>query len=181
MVRSGTPEPAGGDQSLGDLVALAAKDVSQLVRHEIDLAKSELRGDLVRGLVAGALFGITAFFGCLILLTLCFAYAYLLHDVAHVELAGAFGFVALTFVLLGVAAVFVAKRLLGGMTGLHKTRESVSEGLGVLRRGKRRGPDRTEIPAGNGAAAGAPDVTTQPGDPALGDAQRTEIPSRTSR
>ena len=41
MVRSEVPEPAGDGQSLGDLVALAAKDVSQLIRYEIDLAKTE--------------------------------------------------------------------------------------------------------------------------------------------
>ena len=46
MVRSEAPEPAGDGQSLGDLVALAAKDMSQLVRYEIDLAKSELKGDV---------------------------------------------------------------------------------------------------------------------------------------
>jgi hypothetical protein len=48
MVHSDTPEPAGADQSLGDLVALAAKDVSQLIRYEIDLAKSELKVDAQR-------------------------------------------------------------------------------------------------------------------------------------
>jgi hypothetical protein len=53
MVRSETPEPAGGDQSLGDLVALAAKDVSQLIRYEIDLAKTELKGDAKRVGLAG--------------------------------------------------------------------------------------------------------------------------------
>ena len=37
MVRSEVPEPAADGQSLGDLVALAAKDVSQLIRYEIDL------------------------------------------------------------------------------------------------------------------------------------------------
>jgi hypothetical protein len=58
MVRSETPEPSGADQSLGDLVALAAKDVSQLLRYEIDLAKVELRGDLRRVGLAGALGGV---------------------------------------------------------------------------------------------------------------------------
>ena len=54
MVRSETPEPAGADQSLGDLVALAAKDVSQLIRYEIDLAKTELKGDAQRVGIAAA-------------------------------------------------------------------------------------------------------------------------------
>jgi len=135
MVRSTTPEPAGGDQSLGDLVSLAAKDISQLVRYEIDLAKTELRGDMRRAGTAGVLFGIAAFFGCLILLSLSFAYAYLLHWAgAPGGLAGAFGFVALTLAVLAALAVFVASRKLRRMSGMKKTRESVTEGLGMLRR-----------------------------------------------
>ena len=55
MVRSEVPEPAGDGQSLGDLVALAAKDVSQLIRYEIDLAKSELMDDVQRVGLAGGL------------------------------------------------------------------------------------------------------------------------------
>ena len=76
MVRSETPEPAGADQSLGDLVALAAKDVSQLVRYEIDLAKTELKDDVQRVGLAAALGGMAAFVGCLVLVMLCFAFAY---------------------------------------------------------------------------------------------------------
>src|SRR6204780_210948 len=53
MVRSDTPEPADGNQTLGDLVNAAAKDVSQLIRYEIDLAKTELGGDLSGDGLAG--------------------------------------------------------------------------------------------------------------------------------
>jgi alkylation response protein AidB-like acyl-CoA dehydrogenase len=59
MVRNEPPGPEGADQSLGDLVALAAKDVSQLIRYEIDLAKTELRADLQRIGLAGAMGGHT--------------------------------------------------------------------------------------------------------------------------
>ncbi len=76
MVHSETPGPAGGDQSLGDLVALAAKDVSQLIRYEIDLAKTELKGDAKRVGIAVAGFGLAAFVGCLVLVLLCIALAY---------------------------------------------------------------------------------------------------------
>src|SRR5262249_61708206 len=69
------PASTGDDQSLGDLVALAAKDVSQLIRYEIDLAKTELRADIKRGAMAGALFGFAAFVACLVLVLLSFALA----------------------------------------------------------------------------------------------------------
>ena len=76
MVHSETPGPAGGDQSLGDLVALAAKDVSQLIRYEVDLAKAEFKGDAKRVGIAVAGFGLAAFVGCLVLVLLCFALAF---------------------------------------------------------------------------------------------------------
>src|SRR5438270_8700691 len=108
MARSTTPESAASDHSLRDLVSLAAKDISQLVRYEIDLAKSELRGDFRRAGMVGVLFGIAAFFGCLVLFTLCFAYAYLLYWAgAPGGLAGSFGFVALTLAVLGTLAIAI--------------------------------------------------------------------------
>ena len=133
MVRSETPEPVGADQSLGDLVALAAKDVSQLIRYEIDLAKTELRGDLKRVGLAGALTGVAAFVGCLVLVLLCIAFALGLHALGIFDWA-AFLIVAGTCVLLAGAAVGVAILRLRGLSGLKRTRKSVTEGLGMLRR-----------------------------------------------
>jgi len=76
MVRSEVPESAGDGQSLGDLVALAAKDVSQLIRYEIDLAKTELKDDVQRIGLAGALGGVAAFVACLVLVLLSIALAF---------------------------------------------------------------------------------------------------------
>jgi Putative Actinobacterial Holin-X, holin superfamily III len=133
MVRSETPEPVGADQSLGDLVALAAKDVSQLIRYEIDLAKTELRGDLRRVGLAGALAGVAAFVGCLMLVLLCFAFAYGLVALG-ISTWAAFLIVAGTCVLLAGAAVGVAFLKLRHLSGLKRTRKSVTEGLSMLRR-----------------------------------------------
>ena len=133
MVRSDTPESSGGDQSLGDLVALAAKDVSQLLRYEIDLAKVELRGDLRRVGLAGALGGVAAFVGCLILVLLCIAFAYGLVALGIWTWA-AFLIVAGTCVLLAGAAVGIAVLKLRHLSGLRRTRKSVTEGFGMLRR-----------------------------------------------
>lgn len=170
MVRSGTPEPSGSDQSLGDLVSLAMKDVSQLVRYEIDLAKTEFRADLKRGLRAAVLFGIAAFFGCLILFTLCFMWAYLLNTLgAPGAMWGAFGWTALTLLVLAAIAAGIAVLTMRKFSGMKKTRESVSEGLGMLRRdGKDHdGKDDTKaIAAANGHSP---------------DGQPAEIPDRTPR
>jgi hypothetical protein len=133
MVRSETPEPVGADQSLGDLVALAAKDVSQLIRYEIDLAKTELRDDMKRVGLAGALTGVAAFVGCLVLVLLCIALALGLRALGIWDWA-AFLIVAGTCVLLAGAAVGVAILRLRGLSGLQRTRKSVTEGFGMLRR-----------------------------------------------
>jgi uncharacterized membrane protein YqjE len=133
MVRSETPEPAGGNQSLGDLVALAAKDASQLIRYEIDLAKTELREDITRIATAVVLVGGAVFAGCLVLVILCFAYAEGLVVAFDLPRWAAFLITAGTLVLLAAAAIGIAYLRVRNMTGLRKTRESVTEGLELLR------------------------------------------------
>ena len=133
MVRSETPEPAGDNQSLGDLVALAAKDASQLIRYEIDLAKTELREDITRIATAVVLVGGAAFAGCLVLVILCFAYAEGLVVAFDLPRWAAFLITAATLVLLAAAAIGIAYLRVRNMTGLRKTRETVTEGLDVLR------------------------------------------------
>ena len=76
VVRSETPDPAGADQSLGDLVALATKDASQLLRYEIDLAKTELKSDVKRVGIAAGLAVMAAFVACLVIVLLCIAYGF---------------------------------------------------------------------------------------------------------
>jgi uncharacterized membrane protein YqjE len=133
MVRSETPAPTGTEQSLGDLVALAAKDVSQLVRYEIDLAKTELRGDMRRIGLAAGLTGAAAFVGCIVLILLCWAFAYGLIALGIWPWA-AFLIVAGTCVLFAVIAVGVAYLRVRHLSGLRRTRKSVTESLDMLRR-----------------------------------------------
>ena len=132
MVRSEVPEPAGDGQSLGDLVALAAKDVSQLIRYEVDLAKTELKGDAKRVGIAVAGFGLAAFVACLVLILLCIALAFGLVALGIWEWA-AFLIVAGACVLLAGIGVGLAILKLKRLSGLRVTRKTVSEGLGMLR------------------------------------------------
>ena len=133
MVRSEVPESAGDGQSLGDLVALAAKDVSQLIRYEIDLAKTELLGDVRRIGLAGALGGVAAFVACLVLVLLSIALAFGLIALGIWAWA-AFLIVSGAYVLFAVLVLGIAYLRLRRLSGLKKTRETVSEGLGILGR-----------------------------------------------
>ena len=132
MVRSETPEPAGGEQSIGDLVALAAKDMSQLVRYEIDLAKTELKGDVKRVGLAAALAVVGLFVGCLLVVLLCIAFAYGLVALGIWNWA-AFLIVAGGCVLLAVIAVGIAFLKVRHLSGLKVTRKTITEDLGMLR------------------------------------------------
>ena len=166
MAGSGKPDGASSQQSIGDLVALALKDVSSLVRYEIALAKRELKIDGTRlgtaaGLVVGGL--MIAFPGIMLL---CFAYAYFLYWAgAPGGLAGAFGFAGLTFLVLTAIAVVVARYFIRKMTGMAMTRKTVTDDISMLRRGEG-GPD------GHDAGVPNPRIT------ANGVGAKAEIPAR---
>jgi hypothetical protein len=122
-------------ESIGDLVALAVSDITQLVRYEVDLAKIELKADARRVGIGAALLGIAAFVGCLVLMLLCFAYAYGLAAAgAPGGLWGGFLWAALTCVLLAALAIFVGATRFRGLSGLRKTRSTVSDDLAMIRR-----------------------------------------------
>jgi len=126
-------QTAASKESLGDLVALAVSDISQLVRYEVDLAKLELKADARRLGMGAVLFGIAAFVGCLVLMVLSFAYAYGLMA-AGIWAWAAFLIVAGTCVLLAALAVLIGYTRFKGLTGLRKTRSTVSGDIAVIRR-----------------------------------------------
>jgi uncharacterized membrane protein YqjE len=123
------------DQSIGDLVSVAARDISQLVRYELDLAKLELKDDAKRVGIGAALAGIALFAACLVLMLLCFAFAYGLNALG-IWLWASFLIVAGTCVLLIGGAALIAWRLVRGVTGMRKTRSSLTDGMTMLRRRK---------------------------------------------
>jgi uncharacterized membrane protein YqjE len=128
-------------ESLGDLVALAVSDISQLVRYEVDLAKIELKADARRLGIGAVLLGMAAFVGCLLLMVLTFAYAYGL-NAAGVTLYQAFLWVALTYLLLAVLAAVIGFTRFRKLSALRKTRTTVSDDIAVIRNHDH------EVPAG---------------------------------
>jgi uncharacterized membrane protein YqjE len=144
--------PAGGtDQSIGDLVSVAARDVSQLVRYELDLAKIELKTDVRRLGIGGALLAIGGFVACLVLVLLCFAFAYGLNAL-HIWLWASFLIAAGTCVLLTALAVLIGIIMVRRMNGMSKTRSSLAEGLTMLRRWRPKGAKSTARSSSDGSA-----------------------------
>ena len=122
------------EQSVGDLVAQAVKDVTQLVRFELDLAKLELRADARRLGLAAALVAIAAASACLVLVLCCFALAYGLVAAFAIPVWAAFLIVAGACVLLAILAGLIVWIKVRGMSGLRKTRKTVQEDLAMLKR-----------------------------------------------
>ena len=148
MARSAVPRSAGNssEPSIGDLVAQAIKDVTQLIKCEIDLAKLELREDARRIGLAAALLGIAGFTGCLILVLLCWAFAYGLITLGIWPWA-AFLIVAGVCALLAGVAILIVVVKVRGVTRLRMTRESVQEDLALLKRDEEP-PARRAVEAG---------------------------------
>ena len=159
MVRSGRPDGTDGQQSLGELVALAAKDVSSLLHYEISLAKSELKMDARRIGIASALAVVGLFIACLLVVLLCFAFAYGL-VAAGIWTWAAFLIVAGTCLLVIGLAGLIAFGRIRKVTGMKMTRQTVRDDLGMLRRGESSpngsGPAVSNPEVGAGARAGIP-------------------------
>ena len=151
MIRTGRPEGADGQQSLGELVALAAKDMSSLVRAEISLAKSEFKMDAKRIGFAAGIAVVVLFVACLIVVLLCFALAYGLVAAFDIPVYAGFlctvGACLVIIVVAGLIALLIIRRV----TGMKMTRKTVMDDIGMLRRGE-------SSPNGSGPAISNPGV-----------------------
>jgi putative superfamily III holin-X len=100
-VTSGQEEP-----TIGKLVVDASRDVSALVRHEIELAKSELKVSVKAGGISIALFAVAGFLGLLAIIMLSVAFAYFI-AFTGLDLAWCFLIVFAAYVLVAGLLAFV--------------------------------------------------------------------------
>ena len=97
------------EPSIGQLVASASRDVSTLVRHEIALAKSEVKVSLKAGGIGAALFAAAGFVLVLAVIMLSVAIAYFIH-MTGLDLAWCFSIVFLLYVLVAGLLGFIGYR-----------------------------------------------------------------------
>ena len=162
MIRTGRPDGADGQQSLGELVALAAKDMSSLVRAEISLAKSEFKMDAKRIGFAAVIAVVVLFVACLIVVLLCFALAYGLVAAFDIPVYAGFLCTVGACLLISVIAVAVAYLIIRRVTGMKMTRKTVMDDIGMLRRndsspnGSRPAVSNPGVSVGQGTTAEIP-------------------------
>jgi hypothetical protein len=116
---------ATDDPSLGDLVATATKDFSSLMRQELELAKLEIKRDVVAaGKGAGGL-GAAGFMGLLGLIFLSISAAYALGRV--VPLGTGFLIVGALYLLLAGLAGLIGLKSFKKMSPPSKTIETLKD------------------------------------------------------
>ena len=156
MIRTGRPDGPDGQQSLGELVALAAKDMSSLVRAEISLAKSEFKMDAKRIGFAAVIAVVVLFVACLIVVLLCFALAYGLVAAFGIPVYAGFLCTVGACLLISLVAVAIAYLVIRRVTGMKMTRKTVMDDIGMLRR-------NDSSPNGSGPAVSNPGVSVSQG------------------
>lgn len=121
------------EPTIGQLVVQAQREVSALVRDEIQLAKTELKVSVKHAGVGAGLLGGAGFLGLLAVVLLSFAAAYGL-VAAGLHEALAFLVVAVLYLLLAGVLVLVARRQLRQMHGPVRTQRSLAQAKSVLSR-----------------------------------------------
>ena len=127
------PRPeASGEATLGALIAAASRDLSALVRSEIELAKAEIRVDVKNGALGGAMFGAAGFLGVLAVVLLSIAAAYGL-VAAGLHPAWAFLVVAGVYLLLAGLLALVGKKAVGKVGPPERTIRTSKETAAFLK------------------------------------------------
>lgn len=114
------------DASLGELVATATRDLSSLMRQEVELAKVEIKRDVVAASKGAGMFGGAGFLAVLGVVFVSIGAAYGLHWLG-LPLGWSFAIVgAVYFVLAGILAL-TGKKSLSKMGPPEKTIETLKD------------------------------------------------------
>jgi hypothetical protein len=130
------------ERTLGQLVAEASQDLSELVRYEVALAKAEIKDDVVRGAKAGGMFGAAGFLVLLASITSVITVAYALTETGLPAWA-AFLIVTGALLLLAGLLVLIAILLIKRIKPPERAIRSTKMTLAAVRGGR------------NGAASGS--------------------------
>jgi uncharacterized membrane protein len=123
------------ERTLGQLVADATRDISAIVKREVDLAKAEITADAKKAGEGAALFAIAAVFAFLALIMLLIAAAFGL-VAAGVAPWAAFLIVAGVLIMIGVVCVLVARSAFGKVRGKpERAIKSTQDTIAVIKTG----------------------------------------------
>jgi hypothetical protein len=122
------------ERTLGQLVADASQDLSELVRYEVALAKAEIAADVKRGVKAGGLFAVAGFLGLLALITLVIAAGYGLVAAgmsAWLAFLVVTGSLLLLAGLLSLVGILLIRRIKPPERTIRSTRKTIAAVRGI--------------------------------------------------
>jgi len=123
------------DPTIGKLVSDASRDVSSLLRNEIQLAKSELQLSVKAGGTGIAMFVAAAFFAFMALIMLSVAFAYFLNwNGEGLALHWAFTVVFAVYLLVAALLAFIGVRKVKKVRGPEKAIAQANEAKQILKR-----------------------------------------------
>jgi uncharacterized membrane protein YqjE len=124
------------DPTIGRLVSDATRDVSSLVRNEIQLAKAELQLSVKAGGTGIALFAAAAFFAVMALIMLSVAFAYFLNwNGQGLDLHWAFTVVFVVYLLVAALLGYIGVRKVKKVRAPEKAIAQAQETKQILSRG----------------------------------------------
>jgi F0F1-type ATP synthase assembly protein I len=122
------------EPTIGRLVADTTRDVSELVRSEIELAKTELRFSVKAGGTGVALFALAAFMGLLAIVMISIAFGFALDTIPGINPAVAFLIVFGVYVLIAALLAFIGYRKVKQVKAPEQTIEAVKSTREVFKR-----------------------------------------------
>jgi hypothetical protein len=122
---------AAEERTLGQLVSDASRDVSELVRYEIALAKAEVQRDIKRGVAAGGLFGGAVLLSLYATIALLIAAGLGLAEVVPGWLA--FLIVAVALLLIAGLLIVIGRAQIGRIKPPERTIRSTKETIAAVR------------------------------------------------
>ena len=124
----------GEEPTIGKLVVDASRDVSALIKNEIELAKSELKVSVRAGGISIGLFAAAGFLALLAIIMLSVAIAYFIQLIFDIDLAWCFLIVFFGYILLAALLGFVGARVIKKVKPPERAIEQAREIPGAFKR-----------------------------------------------
>jgi uncharacterized membrane protein YqjE len=135
MAHRTAPPPAEEEPTIGRLVAETTKEFSELIRSEIELAKTELRFSVKAGGMGIALFAAAAFLALLAIVMVSFAAAYGIDNIEGIDTWLAFLIVFAAYLLIAGILALIGVRKVKKVRAPEQTIAAVKSNKQILKRG----------------------------------------------
>lgn len=123
----GAPPPGQDSESLGDTVMGVVKDLQEVVRGEVQLAKTELKEDATAMGKAAAMIGAGVFFGLIAFIFLMWAVTYVINEFVD-QMWLSTGIVGVALLIIAAVLAMIGKnRLQSASLKPDKTIDSLKE------------------------------------------------------